>query len=250
MVRLVVTDFSTKEENEAFYVNDEFDVIQNMFTYENFKKHSVYLSKYDTSDEVYSLNLLSKKHLSNNELLIYVTDEEYYILYNHKTVYMAKINANFITDDIMKSILITRHIALLSTGGHLENIYYMVNSRYNNAIENILKQNIKNEHNEVIVKPLGNIDELVNKLNELDTINSYTIKSSMIVGLLVVVLWVMMFGLNMLSDKLLYKQSLDNVKRQISIEKRLAKRQSIILRNTNRKYKKLTDCITKDEVQK
>ena len=61
MVRLVITDFATKEDSEFFYVNDEFDVSQNMFTYHSFKKYSVYLSKY-SNDEIYSLNLSSKKY--------------------------------------------------------------------------------------------------------------------------------------------------------------------------------------------
>ena len=65
MVRLVITDFATKEDSENFYINEEFDVSQNMFTYSSFKKYSVYLSKY-TNDAVYSLNILSKKYLQKN----------------------------------------------------------------------------------------------------------------------------------------------------------------------------------------
>ena len=60
MVRLVRTDFDTREDSEYFYIADEFDASQNMFTYSSFKKYSVYLSKY-TNDEIYSLNILSKK---------------------------------------------------------------------------------------------------------------------------------------------------------------------------------------------
>lgn len=43
MVRLVITDFATKEDSENFYINEEFDVSQNMFTYKSFKKYSTYL---------------------------------------------------------------------------------------------------------------------------------------------------------------------------------------------------------------
>lgn len=250
MVRLVITDFTSKEENESFYISDEFDVSQNMFTYDSFKKHSVYLSKYDTSDQVYSLNLLSKKHLSNNQLLIHVSDEEFYILFNHKTVYTAKINANFITDDMMKSILITRHIAMLSSGGEIENIYYVINSKFHSAVENILMQNTKNEKNEVIAHSLGNVDDLIQGLNELDDVKSYISKASFLGVMIIVLSWTMFFGLGLATDKLLYKHSLKNLEREIKIEKRLAKRQGIILRNTQKKYDLLTGCISKDEVIK
>ena len=63
MVRLVITDFATKEQNETFYLNDEFASAQNMFTYNSFKKYSVFLSRYEDTEEVFSLNLLSKKYL-------------------------------------------------------------------------------------------------------------------------------------------------------------------------------------------
>ena len=62
MVRLVITDCTSREQNEAFYLTDEFAATQNMFTYSSFKKYSVCLSRYETNDEIYSLNLLSKKH--------------------------------------------------------------------------------------------------------------------------------------------------------------------------------------------
>ena len=79
MVRLVRTDFDTKEDSEYFYTADEFDESQNMFTYSSFKKYSVYLSKY-TNDDIYSLNILSKKYLQRNQFLIHISDSEYVIL--------------------------------------------------------------------------------------------------------------------------------------------------------------------------
>ena len=82
MVRLVVTDFQTRDDNDTFYLNDEFDISQKMFTYDSFKKHSVYLSRYEVTNEIYSLNLLSKKHLNKNQLLVHITDSEYFILFN------------------------------------------------------------------------------------------------------------------------------------------------------------------------
>lgn len=249
MVRLVITDFATKEDSEFFYINDEFDVSQNMFTYHSFKKYSVYLSKY-TNDEIYSLNLLSKKYLGRNQFLIHIADGEYVILFNHKTVYSAKINQNFITDDMIKSILITKHIAMLSSGGAIENIYYVINSKYKCAIENILKQNTKNEKQEVVAKSLGEMEELVKPLKELDTTKSHITKLVYMSLLLGASFWIIFFGLKTITDKVFYIEPLENLNRELRIETQLAKRQQILLNDNQKKYKDLTDCISKNEVVK
>jgi len=249
MVRLVITDFATKEDSEFFYINDEFDISQNMFTYQSFKKYSVYLSKY-TNDEIYSLNLLSRKYLGKNQFLIHIADGEYVILFNHKTVYSAKINQNFITDDMIKSILITKHIAMLSSGGEIENIYYVINSKYKCAIENILKQNTKNEKQEVVAKSLGEMEELVKPLKELDTTKSHITKLVYMSLLLGTSFWMIFFGLKTITDKVFYIEPLENLNRELKIETQLAKRQQILLNDNQKKYKDLTDCISKNEVVK
>ena len=249
MVRLVATDFATKDDNETFYLNDEFDISQNMFTYESFKKHSVYLSKYEVSNTIYSLNLLSKKYLSKNQLLVHITDSEYFILFNHKTVYSAKINQNFITDDIIKSILITKHIAMLSSGGTIERYYYVITSKYKSAVENILKQNTKNEKNEEIAQSLGNAEELVKSLNELDNFKSHFGKNIFVLFFVALIAWVMFFGLDIVTKKYIYKKPLEKLKREIKIEKRLIQRQKILLNRTNKKYEEFTECITSNEVK-
>lgn len=248
MVRLVRTDFDTKEDSEYFYISDELDLSQNMFTYDSFKKYSVYLPKY-TNDEIYSLNILSKRYLDKNQFLIHISDNEYVILFNHKTVYSAKISQNFITDDMIKSILITKHIAMLSSGGAIENIYYVINSKYKSAVENILKQNTKNEKNAVIAKSLGEIWDLVKPLNELDTFKSHSSKvlySAFLVG---GVLWSVFFGLNTFADKIFQKESLDNLKREVKIEDQLIKRQEILLKNSKQEYTTITECLTLPEVK-
>ena len=250
MVRLVITDFASKEQNELFYLNDEFTAVQNMFTYKSFKKYSVYLSRYETNDEIYSLNLLSKKHLGKNQFLIHIAENEYVILFNHKTVYSAKINQNFITDDMIKSILITKHIAMLSSGGAIENIYYVVNSKYKSAIENILRQNTKNEKNEVVAKSLGEIKDLVKPLNELDTFNSHSSKMFYSIFLVSFILWTMVFGLELFTSRLFEQQSLDNLNQEVTIETQMAKRQQILLNNSENKYKELSGCISTNEVVK
>jgi hypothetical protein len=251
MVRLVITDFASKDLNETFYLNDEFASEQNMFTYNSFKKYSVFLSKYDTNEEVYSLNLLSKKHLGRNQFLIHIAENEYVILFNHKTVYSAKINQNFITDDMIKSILITKHIAMLSSGGAIENIYYVINSKYKSAVENILRQNTKNEKNEVVAKSLGEINDLVKPLNELDTFKSHSVKMFYSIFILGFVFWTIFFGLDLLTSKLFEQQSLDNLNQEIRIEGQLAKRQEILLNKSQKEYIDLTQCISnKNEVLK
>ena len=249
MVRLVRTDFDTKEDSEYFYTADEFDESQNMFTYSSFKKYSVYLSKY-TNDEIYSLNILSKKYLQKNQFLIHISDSDYVILFNHKTVYSAKINQNFITDDMTKSILITKHIAMLSSGGDIENIYYVINSKYKSAVENILKQNTKNDKNHVVAKSLGETWDLVKPLNELDTYKSHISKLSYATVLIAGSVWAMLFGLNMFAEKVFQIESLDNLKREIKVEEQLIKRQNIMLNTSEKKYKEITACITIPEVKK
>ena len=249
MVRLVRTDFDTKEDSEYFYTADEFDESQNMFTYSSFKKYSVYLSKY-TNDEIYSLNILSKKYLQKNQFLIHISDSDYVILFNHKTVYSAKINQNFITDDMTKSILITKHIAMLSSGGDIENIYYVINSKYKSAVENILKQNTKNDKNHVVAKSLGETWDLVKPLNELDTYKSHISKLSYATVLIAGSVWAMLFGLNMFAEKFFQIESLDNLKREIKVEEQLIKRQNIMLNTSEKKYKEITACITIPEVKK
>ena len=243
MVRLVITDFATKEDSEFFYIRDEFDISQNMFTYHSFKKYSVYLSKY-TNDDIYSLNLLSRKYLKKNQFLIHIADGEYVILFNHKTVYSAKINQNFITDDMIKSILITKHIAMLSSGGSIDSIYYVINSKFKHAIENILKQNTKNEKQEVVAKSLGEIEELVKPLKSLDTSKSHFTKLFYITSLTTVSLWFVFMGLETFTNKIFYTEPLENLTKEIEIEKQLAKRQQISLNNNEKKYKDLTDCIS------
>ena len=249
MVRLVRTDFDTKEDSEYFYTADEFDESQNMFTYSSFKKYSVYLSKY-TNDDIYSLNILSKKYLQKNQFLIHISDSDYVILFNHKTVYSAKINQNFITDDMIKSILITKHIAMLSSGGDIENIYYVINSKYKSAVENILKQNTKNDKNHVVAKSLGESWDLVKPLNELDTYKSHISKLTFATVLIGGSVWAMLFGLNMFAEKVFQIESLDNLKREIKVEEQLIKRQNIMLNTSEKKYKEITACITIPEVKK
>jgi hypothetical protein len=244
MVRLVATDFLTKEDNETFYLQDEYDESVKMFTYASFKKHSVYISKYDVTDEIYSLNLLSEKYLNKNQILVHISDKEYFILFNHKTVYSAKINSNFITDDMIKSILITKHIAMLSSGGSIDKYYYVITSEYKSAVENILKQNTKNENQVEIASSLGHVDELVKPLNSLDNFKSHYLKMGFLILLIASISWIMLIGLDILTKKYIYAEPIKKLKDELKIEKRIAHRQKILFRSTTKKYRELTQCIT------
>ena len=149
-----------------------------------------------------------------------------------------------------KSILITKHIAMLSSGGDIENIYYVINSKYKSAVENILKQNTKNDKNHVVAKSLGETWDLVKPLNELDTYKSHISKLSYATVLIAGSVWAMLFGLNMFAEKFFQIESLDNLKREIKVEEQLIKRQNIMLNTSEKKYKEITACITIPEVKK
>ena len=65
MVRLVITDFTSKEQNEAFYLTDEFAATQNMFTYSSFKKYSVYLSPFSAFYHYYDVIKFTRVFVMN-----------------------------------------------------------------------------------------------------------------------------------------------------------------------------------------
>jgi len=249
MVRLVITDFPSKEESKSFYMEDEFEESQDLFVYSKFKKYSVSLSKYNI-DELYSLNLLSKKYLLKNQFLVYVSDEEYIILFNHKTVYSAKINENFLTDDIVKSILITKHIAMLSSGGSIENIYYVINSKYKSAKEHILKENTKNDKNEVIAKPLGNMNDLIKPLNPLVTPKMQINSIASFVFSIGISFWAIFYGIELFTEKFLKQEPISILKRELAVEKRLIAKEKRLLRANQINYRKITECITDIKVSR
>ena len=246
MVRLAITDFTSKEESEYFYVNEEYETSQNMFTYSGFKKYSAYLPK-EGDYKFYSLNLLSKKYLDKDKFLIHIADEEFVILFNHKTIYSAKINPNFITDDMVKSILISKHITMLSSGGELNKFYYVINSKYRAALEIILKQNIKNEQKQVIAQSLGDIEDLIKPLKDLDTPKSHSTKLFILIFLFSGSFWLSAFGFDMIKEKYLKIESLDPLKQELNFEDKFKNRQMKTLNDTQAEYNKLTDCITYKE---
>lgn len=244
MVRLVATDFKTKESSEAFYLNEKFDSSQKIFTYNFFKQYSVYMSRYLGNYKIYSLNLLSKKYLNDNEFLIYITDEEFLVLFNHKTIYTAKINLHYITDDIIKSILITKHlVAVLNIDDTTKKLNYLIDSRYKYAIENIVRENIKID-DKAVAQNLGDIEELTLPMNELLNIKTHYSRLAFVAGLFVVVFWVMGYGLDMVSNKIFFNTSLDDLRSEVDFENRSLIRQQKILDTHLSQYNEITKCIS------
>ncbi|MDY0320731.1 MAG: hypothetical protein RBR23_03250 [Arcobacteraceae bacterium] len=244
MVRLVATDFKTKEASEAFYLNEKFDASQKIFTYSFFKKYSLYMSRYLGNYKIYSLNLLSKKYLNDNEFLIYITDEEFLVLFNHKTIYASKINLHYITDDIIKSILITKHlVAILNIDDTQKKLNYLIDSRYKYAIENIVKENIK-INDTVIAQSLGDIEELTMPMNELVNTKTHYLRLAFVSGLLITVFWVIGFGLDIVSNKVFFNTSLDDLRSEVDFESRALIRQQKILDTHLSQYNEVTKCIS------
>ncbi|WP_419764065.1 MAG: hypothetical protein ACNI28_09750 [Arcobacter sp.] len=244
MVRLVNTDFKTKEESESFYLNDTFDVSTKFFTYSFFQQYSVYISKYLGNNKLYSLNLLSKKYLASNEILVYVTDEEFIVLFNHKTIYTSKINVHYIIDDMIKCVLITKHIlTLLSIDWEETRLLYLVDSNYKYAIENILKENIK-INNHIIAKRLGDINQLTKPMNELLDAKKHYLRLTFVASFLVVLIWIMGFGLEMFSQKVFFNTSLDDLRNEVKFQVRTIKREKNLLDKHLLEYKDLNKCIS------
>lgn len=244
MVRLVITDFPSKEDNESFYTGDNFDDVKDFFCFDEYKKRSVTLPKSETINDLYSLNLLSKKYIPSNTFLVYITNTEFYILFNHETIYSAKMNENFITDDMVKSVLISKHLTMLSSSGEIEKIYYLINSEYRYAIENILKQNIKNEKNEIIAKDLGNVSTLVKKLPELETINSYTKKVSVLISFILFIFWVQTYGFDFIEKNYLINNHIQKYQNDLKVENRFFDKAKKELEKQQKEYDDLVSCIT------
>jgi hypothetical protein len=244
MVRLVATDFKTKESSEAFYLNEKFDSSQKIFTYSFFKQYSVYMSRYQVNYTIYSLNLLSKKYLDNNEFLVYITDEEFLVLFNHKTIYASKINLHYITDDIIKSILITKHlVAVLNIDDTQKKLNYLIDSRYKYAIENIVRENIK-INDTVIAQDIGDIEELTLPMNELLNTKTHYSRLAFVAGLFISVFWIMGYGLDMVSNKIFFNTSLDELRNEVDFESRALIRQQKILDTHLSQYNEMTKCIS------
>jgi len=251
MVRLIVTDYHSKEEYEDFYTSiDELEPLKELFVYYKYRKYKAYLPRSHVHENIYSLNILSRKYLDYDNFLIYIGDSEFYILFNHKTIYSAKINENFITDDMIKSILIAKHLTMLSSGGSIDKIYYIIDSKYKFAIENILKQNTKNENNQVIATELGHVETLVKKVPEMDTLSTFVKKNSVIAAVLFIIYLTVNSVLPFIEKNYLEDNFIEKYEKELQIEQRLNKRLLNRFEKVAKEHKDLTQCISNIQVQK
>ncbi len=247
MVRLVITDFSTQEENEFFYPADEYEAQKYFLTYHRFKKYGLFLSKSYEDDDVYSLSLLSKHYLKSGEFLVYISDYEFVILFNHKRVYSSKINPNFIIDDIIKSVLIAKHIIMLTnTTGNMSKLYCVANTKYRYAVENIVTRNITKDSPNISAEILGRAEELVKPLNELTTMNNLVLKNIAALAVVGVLWWVAFFAYDMLILKFVNKHSTKAQEIELRVQKRLIQKEKIAYKKLEKEYNTMLSCISKD----
>ena len=248
MVRLVRDDFLNVEDNHAFYSNNEVEKFDKMIWLKSLKvKHVELPSIMAANNEIYSLINLSKQYLSKNQLLVSITDEDYIILFNHKTVYSAKVNIDFLIDDIIKSILINKHISRLSMSEENKTLHYIVSSKFKDAIEYLFEQNTKNENNKVIAKSLGDIDVLVKPLIKLDTYSTFFYKNLILLGLAVFSFYTLFFGLDAIKSKYFSINSLSSLESKISLYKRFIKKETINLKKVQVEYKEIISCLGQKE---
>lgn len=244
MVRLVITDFSSIEDNQNFYSSYEQNSnLQKFFTIDSFKIQKVLLPKSTIYDEIYSLNLLSKKHLEKDQFLVYISDEDFFILFNHKTIYSSKINENYLVDDLIKSTLLTKHLVMISSSDQINKIHYVINSKFRASTEAILKENTKNLKGEIIAQSLGKVEELIKSQNELDCFKSFTYKNTYVASLFIFLFWFISSGLNLMTKEIFYKQSLDNVKSGLKVQNILLKKNKAKLNEKLKIYDDLTSCL-------
>ena len=165
-------------------------------------------------------------------------------MFNHKTIYSAKINENFITDDMIKSILITKHLTMLSSGGSIDEIYYVIDSKYRFAIENILKQNTKNEKHQVIAHELGHIDTLVKNIPEMDTLGTFVKKNSLIAAIILFMIIMINSIFPAIEKNYLVNNYVSKYEKDLKIEQQLSGKLVNRFNIVSKEFKELTQCIT------
>lgn len=173
MVRLITTDIINREKIIDTNLKDKNIEV---FSYFQFEKYSAFVSSLELQNDLYSLNLLSKKYLLKENFLIYMSDFEYSICFDHKTIYSLKIMGDFKINDLIKSVLITKNLIMLLGGGSSNKIYFLIDSEYEELYTNILRENLKNEKGEYSVNKLGNLIDLTRGLVQLETKKKFLYK--------------------------------------------------------------------------
>jgi hypothetical protein len=203
MVRLVTTNCFYSDDDGKNYCAIDTNTLDNLkvSTYFNFEEYVTFVQKDDLKNTLYSLNLISKTHLSNEKFLIYINDNEYSICFDHKTIYSLKIEKQFKLNDIIKSVLITKNLIMLLSAGDINKVYFIIDSQYEELYKNILIENLKNDKGEHTVEKLGNLQHLIKELPELETKRTFLFKYITLGVLIFVSIYLTFDGLNRFSKR-------------------------------------------------
>ncbi len=238
MVRLITTDLFQNNRNTYEKTNDI-----EIFSYYKFEKYNTFVSKLDLQNDLYSLNLLSKKHLNKENFLIYINDFEYVICFDHKTIYSLKITGDFKINDIIKSVLITKNLIMLLSGGDINKVYYLIDSEFEELYRNILRENLQNEKGEYIIHKLGDQKNLIQNLPKLETKKRFVLKYLSLGVLIIFSIFMSTNPFSKSDQEQLMVENYKQLETQLNVTNtQLAKNQKI-LDDINIKIKKEFGCI-------
>lgn len=218
MVRLVLTNFPFAHEIKEFYAEGFEKNMKRMFFYNGFNnKEEVYLPKEDLKKtKFYSINELSQNFIEDNNFLVYISDRQFNILFDHITISSTILDKKYKIEDIIKLIIITKHLSILSSGGDLEKIFYVIDSEHKSTIEHLLKINTMNENAQIIAKDLGTKEELIPKLTELDTSESFIFKQLQLLLVTTITFCAIFFGAELLFKKIQPYEDITSIESKIS----------------------------------
>ena len=97
---------------------------------------------------------------------------------------------------------------------------------------------------------MGDINELVKPLTELDSQKTHVLKLSLITFLLAGSFWILTVGLKIATDNVFYIEPLDGLRNEVKFESQFITRQENTLNTLKTQYNELTDCITHKEALK
>ena len=242
MVRLVITDFAIKEKAYEHYKVTEYDAFKEIFVYSNFKKEVTYVPESVKSEKFYSINELSKSKLEDEEFLIYVNEEEFILLFNHKTIFYTYMDENFFLEDLSKSIVVMKHMNQMISNIPDSKIVMVVESSKRSLIKTVLENNIS------IPIEQRSLEEMIQNEPTMDTNNSFMKKNLTFIASLALILWIGFYGFSMLSHQIFYKTSLQKINKDLKLHKRLISRANVTIKTKQKEYEELKACMTNKEV--
>ncbi|MEA3354358.1 MAG: hypothetical protein U9Q33_11135 [Campylobacterota bacterium] len=244
MVRLINTECFYDRKDLYCSVDIDLTNSQEVYGYDNFNKISIMLPKDELNgDQFYSLNSLSQKRLEENQFLIYINNKEFCVLYDHKTIYYSKIA--YTINDLIKSFLITKHLLMLLSIGSADKVYCVIDSPYKKLYKELIVQNMKSTEDIKIVD-LGDIDEIVRSLPQLNTKKNHIIKYLSVSLLVLFSTYFVFFGLKDITNKFYPINDLTNLTVKLKKENRLLKKNETLLKSVEEEYKYIKECISKE----